>query len=355
MLFRSDLPTDAELIEVRVLGGESIGPRRVASYIVESIEDDYTAAVPNAMVATLLTTQSDIPPAKRDLSNFDHLSSLPFIDVNDGIGMIIGVSHCTAWTGEKCKTSRGPPGTPMGLWTSFGWTIQGGGGTSGAGSINCNALSAGDNLLRESLDRIYFHDFATVSEEGSGQSKEEKEAIRQLQNSITFDDQRGKYVVGLPWRYGREKSAQVINAVNSRAMAERRLKSMIPRLRKDEERRKRIFAEVKKFEEKGVSIDVNDEDVGADPTLPVWHLPLLVVEERNKTRICHDAKASAEGISLNSMLLGGPNLTNSLAAIRSEEHTSELQSQFRISYAVFCLKKKKQQNARVSLSQTTID
>ena len=57
-----DLPTDAELMEVRVLGGESIGPRRVASYVVESIEDDYTAAVPNAMVATLLTTQSDIPP-----------------------------------------------------------------------------------------------------------------------------------------------------------------------------------------------------------------------------------------------------------------------------------------------------
>ena len=27
--------------------------------------------------------------------------------------------------------------------------------------------------------------------------------------------------------------------------------------------------------------------------------------------------------------------------MRSEEHTSELQSQFRISYAVFCLKKKK--------------
>src|SRR3546814_6130544 len=30
-------------------------------------------------------------------------------------------------------------------------------------------------------------------------------------------------------------------------------------------------------------------------------------------------------------------------AIRSEEHTSELQSLMRISYAVFCLKKKKQQ------------
>src|SRR3546814_10875639 len=30
---------------------------------------------------------------------------------------------------------------------------------------------------------------------------------------------------------------------------------------------------------------------------------------------------------------------------RSEEHTSELQSLMRISYAVFCLKKKKQQNS----------
>src|SRR3546814_9444676 len=33
---------------------------------------------------------------------------------------------------------------------------------------------------------------------------------------------------------------------------------------------------------------------------------------------------------------------NGLVALRSEEHTSELQSLMRISYAVFCLKKKKQ-------------
>src|SRR3546814_3352504 len=33
------------------------------------------------------------------------------------------------------------------------------------------------------------------------------------------------------------------------------------------------------------------------------------------------------------------------SAMRSEEHTSELQSLMRISYAVFCLKKKTKQNA----------
>src|SRR3546814_5613883 len=39
---------------------------------------------------------------------------------------------------------------------------------------------------------------------------------------------------------------------------------------------------------------------------------------------------------------------------RSEEHTSELQSLMRISYAVFCLKKKKQKNRTTTNSQTNI-
>src|SRR3546814_4634068 len=39
-------------------------------------------------------------------------------------------------------------------------------------------------------------------------------------------------------------------------------------------------------------------------------------------------------------------LTDKGPIARSEEHTSELQSLMRISYAVFCLKKKKQQNQR---------
>src|SRR3546814_4981143 len=39
--------------------------------------------------------------------------------------------------------------------------------------------------------------------------------------------------------------------------------------------------------------------------------------------------------------------------VRSEEHTSELQSLMRISYAVFCLKKKKTNNVLKDCSQQT--
>src|SRR3546814_7384836 len=41
-------------------------------------------------------------------------------------------------------------------------------------------------------------------------------------------------------------------------------------------------------------------------------------------------------------------------ARRSEEHTSELQSLMRISYAVFCLKKKKQHNTKYLIAMTKI-
>src|SRR3546814_9130527 len=41
------------------------------------------------------------------------------------------------------------------------------------------------------------------------------------------------------------------------------------------------------------------------------------------------------------------------AAHRSEEHTSELQSLMRISYAVFCLKKKKQTNDSIQTLHST--
>src|SRR3546814_7970633 len=37
--------------------------------------------------------------------------------------------------------------------------------------------------------------------------------------------------------------------------------------------------------------------------------------------------------------------------LRSEEHTSELQSLMRISYAVFCLKKKKNKNRQIPVRQ----
>src|SRR3546814_10652625 len=52
---------------------------------------------------------------------------------------------------------------------------------------------------------------------------------------------------------------------------------------------------------------------------------------------------SAASVSQNSAGVGASSVTGSIRE-RSEEHTSELQSLMRISYAVFCLKKKTHHN-----------
>src|SRR3546814_2434073 len=59
------------------------------------------------------------------------------------------------------------------------------------------------------------------------------------------------------------------------------------------------------------------------------------------------------GVALHLGLRGNPRRTmvgpaHRLGAVRSEEHTSELQSLMRISYAVFCLKKKKEHMNTIS-------
>ena len=62
-----------------------------------------------------------------------------------------------------------------------------------------------------------------------------------------------------------------------------------------------------------VEIDSIDDD--EDIVKPRWYLPLHIVELRGKTRVCHDARAANDGICLNDLLVGGPNLMNSLMDI----------------------------------------
>ena len=154
-----------------------------------------------------------------------------------------------------------------------------------------------------------------------GESKENRDAIAQIAKSTYFDKLLQKYVVGLPWRLPWEEITRIFNKVDSRGMALRRLRSMIPHMKKGPARKERIFKEMNKFVETGVAVEIDSKDDDSTALTSRWHLSIHVDEKKkNKTRVCHDGKnaaamASGGSMCLNEWLLGGPNLMNFLAEL----------------------------------------
>src|SRR3546814_7360536 len=86
--------------------------------------------------------------------------------------------------------------------------------------------------------------------------------------------------------------------------------------------------------------------------LPIWCPKLSTSARRGRLRsVTGSSVSSAHGISVSAAFLAPEmgrrpwrRLPPRMRMRRSEEHTSELQSLMRISYAVFCLKKKQKVN-----------
>src|SRR3546814_2883557 len=86
---------------------------------------------------------------------------------------------------------------------------------------------------------------------------------------------------------------------------------------------------------------------GAERTMDCDILAKCLLAARSKNRM-------AEGMARITVDSPIPYLLSDLTNIlRSEEHTSELQSLMRISYAVFCLKKKKHNTQKVAINSTS--
>src|SRR3546814_4060058 len=92
---------------------------------------------------------------------------------------------------------------------------------------------------------------------------------------------------------------------------------------------------------------------GQEPALAGRRKPASYIRDRDggesvARRNRASGAAATAGGSAGTSRRSGECRPRSAWSARSEEHTSELQSLMRISYAVFCLKKKRQENMRHS-------
>src|SRR3546814_7386247 len=97
------------------------------------------------------------------------------------------------------------------------------------------------------------------------------------------------------------------------------------------------------LEEGGMALFISQSGETADTLAALRH----AAENGQKTAVVVNVASSSMAREADLVLPthAGPEIgVASTKAFRSEEHTSELQSLMRISYAVFCLKKKKTKN-----------
>ena len=94
--------------------------------------------------------------------------------------------------------------------------------------VSINLLtSSTDSDLRESIDRIFYNDFPWIQDEDKKDlSREARFALEQLRETTVWDVDAGKYKAGLPYKMGREKTAKILNSVDSEGTARRRMMSL---------------------------------------------------------------------------------------------------------------------------------
>ena len=74
----------SKMMNVCVLGGKDLGTRELVEIQITSIDGKYQAHIENALIGNLLTCNSDIPPAKMDLTKWQHIreARIPFINLD---------------------------------------------------------------------------------------------------------------------------------------------------------------------------------------------------------------------------------------------------------------------------------
>ena len=231
---------------------------------------------------------------------------MDFIDIEARVEVIISAAHLDTWLGLEMR--RGRKEEPIGILTYFGWTAAGVAGKNTTEEVVIHRLSVDDENLKESMTRIFNNDFPAIEGEGASLSQEARYAAEQLRESVRWREKEGKYAAGIPWKEGREGAAKVLNRVDSKSMAERRMWSLKRSMEKVPAKKEKAFSEMKKFIEKGRAEPLKEGKGDSEGTLPIWHLPCHIVYQKGKWRFCHDGRANAGGICLNEQVIGDLNL-----------------------------------------------
>ena len=283
-----------------------------------------------ALISNLFSTKNENPPQNDDLQNFAHLK---FFEVDELKNKAIGVLLDAKYAHSFCTQTPiiGNPDKPIGLITKFGLALI---GPKFQPSVNINSTIAEsinfenimsftvDNMtLVDMINAMFRMDFISRFSESFPAkqvfpSVNDNIALKQFEEAIHYDPINKCWTIGLPWRFGRQKTAEIFSKINFLRMAHNRHIKFGEKLERDPVLKAGSF--------KQMNMTIADDHIQVLDNLeapvgsPVCYLPNLVVVKPNKPgkfHICQDAAAKVGIHSLNHYLFSGPDLLNKLITV----------------------------------------
>lgn len=249
----------------------------------------------------------------KDLSNqFKHLRDLPIDGYEKAAPKIlIGLNNAHLTVTQKRR--EGKLCEPMAVKTRIGWTIYGGDNCE-TSKVNQHVMVCDcktDIELHGIMKRYFEHDNEVTT--GVVIESEENKRARHILENTTLQI-GNNFQTGLLWKQ------DLVEFPESFKMAFRRLQCLERRLVKEPSLYDNVRNQLKEYVRKGYAHKLTHEENESVEKTAVWYLPLGIVvspKKPGKVRLIWDAAAKVNGISLNSMLLKGPDMLTGLPKVLS--------------------------------------
>lgn len=309
-------------ILLRTMGQEKlVRSHYLTGLEISELERNNFIELPEVYTQDSIPVSRDNIPRQQDIEKWKHLKAIRIPELDTEVELLIGTNAARLM--EPWQIINSKDNGPYAVRTLLGWVINGplrnGNGDHGnRHTVHVNRISV--VKLEELLISQYNQEFNEKAlEEEHEMSMEDKKFMSIMEKSACMKD--GHHCMDLPF------NKDGIYMPNNRPVVEQRIQSL-----------RRKFQKNKKYKEEYTAFITNLIDNGYAEMVPqdqleprdgsVWYLPHHGVYHPRKLslRVVFDCGASYKGTSLNSQLLQGPDLTNSLFGVltRFREETVAL-------------------------------
>ncbi|XP_033101162.1 uncharacterized protein LOC117104423 [Anneissia japonica] len=311
----------------------TLDTRIVTGIELSNLEATHTLELPNVYSKGSMPVSHVHIPRKKDIEEWPHMERVQLPDIDAEIGLLIGNDVAEAYTPLEIVT--GPPGSPYASRTALGWipwnvVRKGNGNEYKTDSYPSNRaeVTAIEELeeikkLNHAVTKAMQIDFPENGKnEKLEMSQDDRTFLKLSNDNMKFKD--GKFEIPLPFRNRNHLMP------NNYSLAVKRLSSLRTKMQRNADFMKDYTTFMENMIEKGYAEKVKG-DKPDENNSRIWYIPHHGVyhpQKANKFRVVFDCAAKFQGISLNDMLLQGPDLTNSLIGVlvRFRQHEIALMS-----------------------------